>query len=212
MVANGSVNAAARRLRGWGKLSIAVVMLEAATLLVVSPRDSGLLLLLVVVPIVTVSVLQMWGVRPPANVRWIVTSAFRARWLKSAARRGRFGQPLDGVPIAESFEVDLPCERCGAPNVGQEAGETENGWVFRTCDTCGHTQWWRADTNPPRVRRRQRPAEPQAPRAFCPRCGYDLAGVPLRNEDRGSGRVVLVQQCSACGRAEVVVPGPGRIA
>jgi ssDNA-binding Zn-finger/Zn-ribbon topoisomerase 1 len=116
-----------------------------------------------------------------------------------------WGEPGPG------FEVDLPCERCGAPNIGQEAGEWDRGLIFRTCDTCGYTQWWTRNRSLSLVNRRRRPPKAEAPpepRAVCVKCEYSLVGVPLRSEDRGTGKAVLVQQCPECGRAEVVVPRP----
>ena len=205
-----SIKAASRRLRIWRWVNFvfppALGGVVGATL--TRPTSMAFVVALVIFVIVV-----GW------NVVLTRQSPARVRWLKYSARRSKRKQRPERVPIpvfmrgeppsiAESFEIDLPCAICSAANIGTEAGEWHDRAVFRTCDTCGSTQWWTNAENPPRVQRRERPVANQRPREACVQCGYALSGIPLREEDRGSGEVVFVQQCPECGRAEIVVPRP----
>lgn len=131
--------------------------------------------------------------RGPRVTRWLGSG--EPKWVNGTLKASELG----------AFEVDLPCEKCGASNIGTEGGMWEGRRAFRTCDVCGFTQWWTAADNPPLVSPRRRPLKPQLQRSVCPKCDYHVEGTPLRREDRGSGVEVLVQQCPECGRSEIVV-------
>ncbi|MBY0308096.1 MAG: hypothetical protein K2Q09_05080 [Phycisphaerales bacterium] len=110
--------------------------------------------------------------------------------------------PRLNPPVSERFELDVPCERCGAANVGIEAAEWrgEGGkiQVFRTCGRCGHTQWW-GDPLPPRVRLRERRREVSK---ACGGCGYVLEGIPLKRVDHEAGADVYTRLCPECGGSQ----------
>lgn len=166
--------------------------------------------------VVRLSIPYPWFIHLPMIVVFAFGVAYIGRFLPQVLpRRWRWvahtRNPREGalyvLPITESFEIDLPCVKCGAPNVGVEAAEWGEGRsalaVFRTCKECGDTHWWAPGENPPRVRRREKAAGlPES----CTKCGYSLTGTPVKTEGRGSDRVAFVQQCPECGRAEFFVP------
>jgi len=117
------------------------------------------------------------------------------RWFSSS----RLATTASYASEAERFEIDLPCIRCEAANIGTEAGELDDGNIFRTCSGCGHTHWWTPAMNPPRVRRRRRVIELKP---ICTRCGYSLVGTPIKSETSDAKGRVFVQQCPECGRTE----------
>lgn len=132
-------------------------------------------------------------------------------WWRLRLRRHR-GQPRWQQLNNDSslaVEVDLPCSRCGEANVGVENGLWNgegSSRYFRTCESCGHTDWWPVNDRPPLVPRRRRPFKPQRPRRKCPDCGYSFDGLPLAESSRGSETTAYVQTCPECGRSEVVHP------
>ncbi len=106
-------------------------------------------------------------------------------------------------PVAEAFELTVPCEKCGAMNHGVEAAEHRGGdgvlRVFRTCKPCGHTQWWTSDRSPPRIRRWH---HADTASKSCPACGYSLKATPISPIDREGNVVVSERRCPECGRQE----------
>jgi hypothetical protein len=129
------------------------------------------------------------------------------RWLSSRPLRSR---PNHQGYTGELFEIDAKCDACGEPNIGVEGGDWsgEDGVIrwFRTCGGCGVTKWWAAADCPPRIRLGSRS---KGFSETCKRCGYALAGTPIRRDERSTDRLVLTQQCPECGRTEVVVPQAG---
>lgn len=201
MNSRGSISAAVtwrrtrKRVLRLGALIAWYVLLAAVALYFGLIDFYSLLVVAVVTAVVSAGFLE-----------WVASRGKFGRWLTTASRQPRYHEP---PPVAESFEIDLPCGRCGSPNVGTEAGEWHEGAyprVFRSCDSCGTTEWWSMNENPPRVRRRERPVKIREARAMCDNCGYDLTRCPLRRESRGGNREIRVQQCPECGRAEVVLP------
>lgn len=131
----------------------------------------------------------------------------RWRWL---AWQGLRSRPQLIPPLSEAFEIDLPCERCGAHNIGVAAaewvGDSGKIRIFRDCEACGRTQWWRAEDYPRRVRRRSKVAKLSDQ---CPVCGYALKGVPAHVEIVDAGRVAHSRQCPECGKSQfVTLPAP----
>lgn len=144
-----------------------------------------------------------WWVLLVLAIFWGVVQPLLRRKAPRGVRWLGHNREVSPPPVSHTFEITVPCERCGDMNTGVEAAEWSGGdgttRVFRSCGVCRHTQWWSGSAIPPRIRRWE---HADAAGKSCTECGYSFAATPITPVDREGNVIVSSRRCPECGRQE----------